>query len=281
MRTCTSPPNLLYHQYLRGNTDQLHDDHVLSVATTRQAAKPPPQQPHFRWDVQATGKPMFPAFHYISQQLVEHGLHVALIISDQSPFVIPVWQLSHRSQIIFTRIVRTACAKYNVTPSWMTAVRSISSKRDLPRVFEAYQPDDYIVRRSLLQQEIVFMADGLTLLSIDHIYTLKQLLCTLSKKDWVSCSRQVCLASCIHLLHRINTIHVGIRFSKGYIARVYHDIPLQEKALDAVMAEHDAIFCTSSDYSEFYDDKHQERSVEEVAELQDTRRPDTQPSDDL
>ena len=156
---------------------------------------------------------------------------------------------------------------------------SICSKKDLPKVFEAYKSNSYIIRRSILQHEIIFSGEGLTLLSIDHIYTLKQLLCTLAKKEWVSYSRQVCLFSCVHLFHRINTIYNGINVTKGYIARVYPETALQEAALDEVLAEYGANSCEASirdvtsdlDFSTLYDGKPQvENSAAFIAELQDT-----------
>ncbi|KAL9131107.1 MAG: hypothetical protein Q9217_000869 [Psora testacea] len=283
MHASTYPDNILYHQYLKGDTCSLNDDDVdypsiRSYPSICQASPSLPQQPCFRWDLRATCKPMIPAFHYISQQLTHHGLQIALIISHHGPCVIPIWPLPQKSQIILTRILRKACARYERhTPNWMTALASISSKKDLPAIFEAYKPDAYIIRRSIVQNEIIFSAKGLTLLSIDHIYTLKQLLCTLSKKDWVSYSRQVCLSSCVHLLHRINTIHNRTKFSKAYIARVYQDTPLQEETLDLVMAEYDANFCTASirnisselDFSTFYDEKLVQDSVDGTAELAD------------
>ena len=229
---------------------------------------------------------MRPALDFISERLVKNGLQIALLVSDQAPFVIPVWELPRKTQIILTRIVRKACSKFQISPSWMTALASLDGKKDLPRIFDQCKPDDYIIRRSLLQREIVYTAEGLMLLSVDHIYTLKQLLCTLAKPDWVAWSREICLSSCVHLLRRINAIHDGTPFTKGYIARVYSDIPFVGKIYDEVKGEYDATFCTAnirdvvseadfgtSYYTDFEAPTAIERTnaiVKSVVELQDT-----------
>lgn len=201
---------------------------------------------HFQWDLAATSASIYPALDFVSQRLVKHGLQISLLVSDQAPFVIPVWELPQRSQIILTKTIRKACNKFSVSPSWMTALAALDGKKELPRIFEQQKPDSYIIRRSLLQREIVYSAEGLMLLSVDHIYTLKQLLCTLSKPDWVLWSRHVCLSSCVHLLRRINAIHDGTQFTKAYMARVYLDVPFAGRTFDEVNAEYDATYCTAN-----------------------------------
>ena len=240
--------NVLYHQYLKGEVSSNETDSVHSDATPSQVdCDDPPKSPAYHWDLQETCKPLFPAFDYISETLSQEGLSIHLIVSDQSPFIIPVWHLPPKSQIILCKIIRKACKKFGVTPSWMTALSSIQ-KKDLPTVFETYTPGAYVVRRSMLQREVVYSSEGLTLLSIDHIYTLKQLLCTLSKREWVSTSRAICLASCVHLLHRIHSVYTGKPASAGYIERVYKEVPFQDEMLKEVVAAYNASYCTASIY---------------------------------
>ena len=281
LRSSSYASRLLYHQYLE--IDDVKYDPKASGAATRHPSSPIPRQPYFQWDLPTTCKLMFPAFNFISQKLAENGLQITLLVSDQAPFVIPVWPLSRKSQVTLVKIVRRACSRFKISPSWMTALASLECKKDLPQVFEIYRPDSYLVQRSLLQHEMVFSAEGFTLLSMDHIYTLKQLLCTLTKEVWVSYSRDLCLTSCAHLLRRINTIHNGTRFTKGYIARVYLEVPFQESVFDEVMAEYEATFCTANirdisaelDFMSFYDLDNLklaqgEELVSPIVELPDT-----------
>ena len=201
--------------------------------------------PSFHWDLRTTCKPLLPAFQYISHKLYQRELSVALIISDHEPYVIPVWPLPRKSQLVLAKIVRKACKKFALPPSWLTAVASVSNKY-LPKVFEAYQPDSYIVRRSIVQNEIIFSDEGLTLLSMDNIYTFKQLLRTLSKPDWVANSRDVCLSSCVHLLQRINEVYTDPKLSKGYLARVYKEVEFKQEAYEEVTSTFSTNHCTAS-----------------------------------
>ena len=217
---------------------------VTSLETTATTQHPPPL-PSFHWDLRTTCKPLLPAFQYISHKLHQRELSVALIISDHEPYVIPVWPLPQKSQLILAKIVRKACKKFTLQPSWFTAVAAVSNKF-LPKVFEAYKPDSYIVRRSIVQNDIIFSDEGLTLLSMDHIYTFKQLLCTLSKPNWVSNSRDVCLSSCVHLLRRINEVYTDPKMSKGYLARVYKEVDFMEDAFEEVTSAISTNYCTAS-----------------------------------
>ncbi|KAG8531490.1 uncharacterized protein KY384_003119 [Bacidia gigantensis] len=240
------PRDLLYHQFLKSSTRNFDTPSEQSSAACSKISHPSSQPPPFAWDVQSACRSIIPALEFISENLAKHDLQIALLVSEQEPFVLPVWQLPQTSQCLLTRLVRKACIRYSVDLGWMTALASSEGKQEMSELFDTHTPDSYIIRRSLLQNEVVFTGEGLTLLSFDHIYTLKQLLWPLSNKELATSSRETCLSSCIHLLHRINNIHNGNKFSKGYMSRVYLDIPFQEALLDEVMTEYDTTFCTAS-----------------------------------
>ena len=237
----------------------------------------------FDWDLQATCTPLFPAFKYISNKLQQQGLSVALIVSNHEPYVIPVWPLPRKSQTLIAQVVKKAVKKFALLPSWLTALAS-SSNRRLPKIFETHQPDSWIVRRSLVQNEMIFCEDGLTLLNIDHIYTFKQLLRTLSKKDLVPHIREACLSSCVHLLRHINYGCTDPQLSKGYLARAYTDLEYQPDIYDEVASAHDLSYCTANikdvtqlepDCSAMVDgafDHESENQFGLAAELPDTSR---------
>lgn len=278
-----STNSLFYHRHLKGESLFSVTD-VPTVQSMPRPAEPQncSQPVTYQWDLQETCKPLSPAFDYISSQLAQESLSIHLIVSDQSPFVIPVWDLPLKSQITLCGIVRKACRIFNVAPRWMTALASLPEK-DLPRIFGAYRADDYLVRRSMLQREVVYSSDGLTLLSIDHIFTLKQLLCTLSKKGWVAASRESCLASCVRLLHRIHSVYTGKPASAAYIERVYKDIPFHDDELEEVVTEYNARYCTASiydlsfqpDYASIHFEGEDGSSASEAQELPDSSVPST------
>lgn len=195
----------------------------------------PAQEPPFcHWDTQSSSIPMFPAFRYISHKLAEKNLYIALIVVDYGQGIMPAWSIPRSAQIILTKIVRKACLKFHLGPSWMTALGERSGKRSSKDFFDVNRFDPYLIHRSLIQHEVIFGGEGLTLLSIDHIYTFKHFLGVLSSISWVPLSRVVCLASCIELLHRINTIYTGRKPLRGYFIRVYPDIKVNEATLDEV-----------------------------------------------
>ena len=232
----------------RDRTTYFDSDATESIISQETSAHPPvpsPAPPSFQWDLRTTCKPMLPAFQYISHKLHQRELSVALIISEHEPYVIPVWPLPRKSQLLLAKIVRKACKKFGLQPSWLTAVASLANKC-LPKIFETYKPDSYIVRRSIVQNEIIFSDEGLTLLSMDNIYTFKQLLCTLSKPDWVPNSRDVCLSSCVHLLRRINEVYTDPKMTKGYLARVYKEVEFMGETFDEVTAAISTNYCTAS-----------------------------------
>ena len=260
------------------------DDAIAAGSIAPLNSIPAVAAPCFHWDLRITCMPMLPAFQYISRKLAKRGLSVHLIISDHDPYVIPVWQLPKTSQLMLAKTARKACSKFKLNPSFLTALASHSTKKDLPRIFNAYRPDSYIIRRSILQNDVIFNGDGLTLLSIDHIYTFKQLLRTLSKKDWLPSARDVCLSSCVHLLHRINQIYTNPKASKGYMTRVYKETEFQCSAYNEVLSAYNVTFCTASikdvttlepDYSVLADIglKWDSDSSPTAAELPDTSAP--------
>ncbi|KAL6717011.1 hypothetical protein ACLMJK_004925 [Lecanora helva] len=235
--------NLFLH---KDRTSYFDDDSIASGSIAAYDPAPPLAEPSsFSWDLQYTCTPLVPAFQYISNKLQQHGLSVALIVSDQDPFVIPVWSLPKKSQIILTQIVRKAVKKFSLETNWLTTLASASNKC-LPKIFDAYKPSSYLVRRSIVQHELIFSSDGLTLLTIDHIYTFKQLLSTLSRTDLVPQKRDLCLSSCVHLLRHINEIYTDPKVSSGYLARVYKEIDYQKELYKEVSAAYDVNYCTAS-----------------------------------
>lgn len=205
-----------------------------------------PEAEEYYEDKQADADQDRRASEYISRKLSQEDLSIALIISDQSPFVIPVWPLPRRSQLILARLVQKARKKFTTKTSWIMRL-SLLIEREPSETFYYFRPDSYVVRRSIIQHQVIFSGDGLTLLDIDYIYTFKQRLCTLAKSGWVSQhARQACLASCVQLFHRITCIYTGKPVSSGYIERVYQDIPFHADALDEVSHSYNTRYCTAT-----------------------------------
>ena len=230
----------------KNRTSFFDDDSIAAGVIAPLGPRPALEPDSYSWDLQKKCRPMFPAFQYMNRKLAERGLSVALIISEQEPFVIPVWPLARKTQQLLLKIVRKACTRFNLGPSWLTSLATYSSKKDLSRIFDQHTPNSYIVRRSIVQHEVIYSEDGLTLLTIDHIYTFKQLLLTLSKKDWVPHSRASCLSSCVHLLHRINEVYTDPKISRGYLARVYKELEFCQDSWEEVNGTYGLNYCSAN-----------------------------------
>lgn len=203
------------------------------------------QEPPFcHWDTQSMCIPLFPAFHYISRKLAQRRIYIALIVTDYGQGIMPAWPIPRSTQVLLAKIVRKACLKFHFGSSWMTALGSTSGKRSSKDFFDVDRLEPYLLHRSLVQHEVIFGGDGLTLLSVDHIYTFKHFLAVLSSINWVPLSRVVCLASCIELLHRINNLYTGQKPLRGYFLRVYNDIDINEATLDEVCKAYDSKYGT-------------------------------------
>lgn len=207
----------------------------------KNASIPSGGSPFHHWDTQATFIPMFPALRYISRKLIARKLYIALIVTDYGQNIMPAWPIPRSAQIIFTRIVIKACQKFRFGASWMNALASTAGKRGCSKnFFDINRFDPYLIHRSLIQHEVIFGGEGLTLLSVDHIYTFKHFVGVLSRINWVPLSRVVCLTACIELLHRINSVYTGQKPLKGYFIRIYKDIDINVDTLDEICKEYDA-----------------------------------------
>ncbi|MCJ1346213.1 hypothetical protein MMC31_004428, partial [Peltigera leucophlebia] len=196
--------------------------------------------PFHHWDTQATFIPMFPALRYISRKLIARKLYIALIVTDYGQNIMPAWPIPRSAQIILTKIVTKACQKFRFGASWMNALASSAGKRGCSKnFFDINRFDPYLIHRSLIQHEVIFGGEGLTLLSVDHIYTFKHFVGVLSRINWVPLSRVVCLTACIELLHRINSVYTGQKPLKGYFLRIYKDIEINVDTLDEICKEYD------------------------------------------
>lgn len=185
------------------------------------------------WDMQSSSMPHFPCFRFISDRLARCKLYIILILSPNEPFFIPVWPISRAAESKIIRICRRACELFPTTPSWVAQIASRSASRYAVDRLEARPSDTYLIRRSLVQHETIFSGEGLTLLSADHIHTLKQYLCMLSHSRSIGTEYMNRMDSCVQLLRRINNTYRGVKLSKSYLERAY-DLDLCHSTLREV-----------------------------------------------
>jgi hypothetical protein len=83
-----------------------------------------------------------------------------------------------------------------------------------------------LIRRSLQQNEILFSSEGLTLLSLDHVYTFK---CTLHTYSRTLSPYDLTLS--VDELRRLVLAQQGRRITKGYLMRAYELLGVSLSAL--------------------------------------------------
>ncbi|CRG90550.1 hypothetical protein PISL3812_07594 [Talaromyces islandicus] len=198
----------------------------------------PPLSPDFNFDSDALTSSTLPALEYISHKLQQKSLHVTLLVGRGQPMptgqaadlvVIPVTELDIASWKIFYRIVEKGARKFSLGQSWTDAL----SQHIAMRI-----KNEYLVEQSLRQNEILFSQEGLTVLNVDRIYTLKRRLCVLAASQEL-CKKNPAheekyISSCVSLLHKTITNCQGRPFSPAFFHRIYQNLPVSDELLKKV-----------------------------------------------
>lgn len=193
----------------------------------------PPLSSDFTFDSETVTTSTLPALEYISSKLQQRMLHVTLLVGRGKPYptgepsdlmIIPVTPLDGPSWRIVEHAVAKGAKKFSLGQSWSDALNRSQYER---------QANEYLVQQSILQNEVVFSQEGLTLLNMDRIYTFKRRLCILSNRPFSRTDDQS-MASCVKLLHRLVADFQGRPFSKAFFHRVYEQLDVRDDLLTAV-----------------------------------------------
>ena len=202
----------------------------------------------YNWNVRHCCVSMPPIFQYISRKLAQQGFHIALLVTAHTPELLPIWPINHNAQSFLSKVVRKAYKKHMMykkhvmSDSWVNALTSLCEHIEPGLAFEKHREKSYLIHRSLIQHDILFSGDGLTVLSVDRIYTFKSFLEVSSKKHWPLGSVVSWIDSSVQLLHHINSIYTGTKLCKGYLKRVYQQIRLDDTLLDEVCRAYQQAF---------------------------------------
>jgi len=193
----------------------------------------PPLSPEFNFDSESIIPSILPALEYISTKLQQRMMHVTLLVGRGKPYptgqpsdlmIIPI-DPKPQSWRVLERAIAKASRKFSLGQSWSDALSRSQYER---------QANEYLVKQSILQNEVVFSQEGLTLLNMDRIYTFKRRMCVLSTRPFSR--NDQAMSSCISLLHRIVADFSGRPFSKAFFHRVYEQLDVPDVQLTAVAA---------------------------------------------
>ncbi|KAI5812160.1 hypothetical protein BZA77DRAFT_253632 [Pyronema omphalodes] len=179
---------------------------------------------------------------YVSRDLRRKREHVHLIVGGSSLsclvykskttclglnliFVTPP---SAKTLTTLTRSVARAQKLFNLSQNWVNTTLEASIPAEIR---------DDVIYQSLLQNDIVFSSEGLTLLALDHCFALKSTLDRLSRGSW-----DASLDSAVEILRRMVYISRGRPMTRGYIAHSHKTIQIPDNVLLRLNAEYEAQF---------------------------------------
>ncbi|CZR61663.1 uncharacterized protein PAC_11560 [Phialocephala subalpina] len=126
--------------------------------------------------------------------------------------------LTAKAEKILRHTVAKAEKKFSIGSGWLSS-QSLSESHPCPSTND-------LIHRSLTQNEILFSSEGLTLLSLDHVYTFKCQLHTYSRT-----LSPTDLTSAVDELRRLVLAQHGRRITKGYLMRAYDWLGISLAAL--------------------------------------------------
>ncbi|OJK03506.1 hypothetical protein ASPACDRAFT_39122 [Aspergillus aculeatus ATCC 16872] len=191
-----------------------------------------PLSPSFNFDSETLTPSIIPALEYISAKLEQKMMHVTLLVGRGKPYptgepsdliIIPITPLDEMTWPIVYRMVAKAAIKFSLGQSWIDA---------LNRSLYESAANDYLKQQSIMQNEVIFSREGLTLLNVDRIYTFKRRLCILSNRGVAP--EESYITSCTQLLHRTIQDFHGRPFSKAFFHRVYEQLNVSDELLTHV-----------------------------------------------
>lgn len=174
-----------------------------------------------------------PVLEYLSRKLQEKHLHLTLIVSQTAADItlIPACSLTTKARTVLSKFIPKATQRFPADGAWLDALSH--------EPFATCPHSSYLRRRSIIQNEILFSSEGLTLLNIDHVYTFKHHLSTLSPsltRNLPATTREDSLVTSVHHLHRIVATYGGRPLTKAYILRAYDHLHVDDDVLARVAA---------------------------------------------
>ncbi|KAE9367871.1 hypothetical protein N431DRAFT_429180 [Stipitochalara longipes BDJ] len=130
------------------------------------------------------------------------------IVNQYGLSLIHMNTLTEKVEKILRQTIAKAEKKFPIGSGWLSPL-------PLTNTITCPATND-LIRRSLAQNEVLFSAEGLTLLSLDHVYTFKCHLHTYSRT-----LSPVDLTSAVDELRRLVLAQNGRRITKGYLMRAY------------------------------------------------------------
>lgn len=200
----------------------------------------PPLSPDSGFDPNRITPSILSALEYVANKFLSVSTHVRFIVARPTPLpigqgsslnVIPITPLDRQTQVLFAKYIRRAAKKYYLSAQWMTTL-DLGDSRPLHW--------EYIIERTLIQNDILYSHEGLTLFNIDHMYSLKQQLSALSRDKTGHIPKHIYLESCLYLLRQIMHATHGRPFTRAFMHCTYDHFHVRDDILLCLEKEYEA-----------------------------------------
>ncbi|KAL7268601.1 hypothetical protein RUND412_008772 [Rhizina undulata] len=193
------------------------------------------------FNVEMTAPEITRALEYVSDKMRKRNIHVHLIIAGRALSclllklrptthdisILQASPLSPRSLSILVQAVQKAGKKFGLGVNWVNT--QLENEMD-------HHYLDNLIHQSLLQNEIIFSSEGLSLYAVDLFFALKSKLARISTHSTPQ-SRD--LDEAVELLRRLVVVYRGRPLPKGYIKRHYPRIEVTDQALLRLNSEYE------------------------------------------
>lgn len=152
---------------------------------------------------------------------------IANMISPNSTSlsIIMISEVSPKTLETLTSSVRRAQKLFGLNSNWVNTTLENSISSDVKQ---------QVIDRSLIQNDIVFSSEGLTLFALDHCFSLKSTLDRLSRGSW-----DTSFSDAVEVLRRLVYISRGRPMTKGYIRRCYSQMEVADNMLLRLNSEYE------------------------------------------
>ncbi|PGG97019.1 hypothetical protein AJ79_09379 [Helicocarpus griseus UAMH5409] len=220
-----------------------HAESSSRLITTNMISNPLSPDLNLTFDDTTIPTTILPALEYISNKLGA-TTHLTFLISCGTPLpfahqseltLLPIAPLDQQSWRTVQRIVAKATKKFSLSPAWSNALQRSHQRQSLNE-----NCNEYLLRQSILQNDVLFSQEGLTLLNIDRVYTIKHRLHAYSRGAAFEnrIPDHLYIKSCARLLRRTVAGYKGRPFSLAFFNRVYEDLSVSEDLLVKVANEY-------------------------------------------
>ncbi|OJD22511.1 hypothetical protein ACJ73_06136 [Blastomyces percursus] len=186
---------------------------------------------------------VLPALEYISNKLGA-CTHLTFLVGCSTPLpfahqpeltLASIAPLDQQTWRTLHRVVQKATKKFSLGPAWSNALQRSQQRQPLND-----NCNEYLIRQSILQNDVLFSQEGLTLLSIDRLYTIKRRLHAYShgaaRENGIP--DHLYIKSCVRLLRQTVADYKGRPFSLVFFNRIYEHLAVPEHLLVEVANEY-------------------------------------------